>query len=240
MNTFLDETSRKRRYLIVAAAAVGVVLVVALVVWALTRSTTGTPNASPSGSPPPAASGAVQLPTGALKLIKGERTVEGISVGYPHTMPGAVSAAAEYLTQVLSNLDEQRARQIATVIADPSFADAQDYMGKGPANLRKTLGLPTTGPVPSGASLTFGPAAYQLRDATPDTVTVLILAYLTSTTPDGQIKSTVGAYPAELHWDGTDWKVLKPGAATAADYTGLVAQPGTAEAAAKGWQELTP
>ncbi|WP_147456986.1 hypothetical protein [Micromonospora pisi] len=155
-------------------------------------------------------------------------------------MQGAVVAGTEYLTQVLSNLDPQRGRQIASVIADPSFDDAEEYMAQGPVNLRRSLGLPTAGPVPSGASITFGPAAYQVRDASPDTVTVLILAYLT-TTSGGQVTSVLGAYPIELHWDGTDWKAPKPGAASRdTDYTSLVAQPNTPDAAARGWQALTP
>jgi hypothetical protein len=238
MSSFLHETSRWRRSTLIISVVAAVVVAAGLIAWTLSRSTGAAPQVS--AMPSPIATSPVQVPAGPLRLIKGGRTVEGISVGYPHSMPGAAAAGAEYMTQVLSNLDPQRGRQIASTIADPSFDGAEDYLAQGPINLRRSLGLPTTGPVPSGASITFGPAAYQLRDASPDTVTVLILAYLTSTTSGGQVTSTVGAYPIELHWDGSDWKALKPGASKDADYTSLVAQPNTADAAAKGWQEFTP
>jgi hypothetical protein len=125
-------------------------------------------------------------------------------------------------------------------VNDGSAITVAIWRARGPQNLRRALGLPTAGPVPAGASLTFGPAAYQLREAATDTVTVLILAYLSSTAPGRQAASTVGVYPIQLHWDGGDWKVLRPGASTTADYASLVAQPHTAEAVARGWQGLTP
>ncbi|MEU7925162.1 hypothetical protein [Micromonospora sp. NPDC049107] len=218
--------------IVVAATAV-------LITWTLSRSAGAPPRGSAASASPAPQPPVQQVPAGPLQLVKGKRTKAGISVGYPHSMQGAAVAGVEYLTQVMSTLDPQRGREIASVIADPSYDDAEDSLARGRLNTRHSLGLPTTGPVPPGASMTFGPAAYQLRDASPDTVTVLILAYLTTTT-GGQVTSTLGAYPIELHWDGTDWKALKAGASKYADYNSLVARPNTADAAAKGWQVLTP
>lgn len=236
MNTFLNE---KRRVPLAAAllSAVCALVVVLIAVWVATRSDSS-PKAVSTPSPGPSAS--VSQPAGPLGLVKGERTVEGISVGYPHSTAGAVSGAAEYLTRVVSNLDENRARTIADVIADRSFDGAADYLAQGPANVRRALGIPPTGPVPSGVSVTFGPAAYQLRSTTPDSMTVLILAYYTTSTPDAGVKSTVGVYPMDLYWDGQDWKVRKPDVTKNADYVSLAAQPGSTQAAANGWLELLP
>ncbi|MFK3983049.1 hypothetical protein ACI2K4_22065 [Micromonospora sp. NPDC050397] len=239
MSTFLDETPRRRRVTVIVSVAIAVAAAAVLITWTLSRSAGDPPRGSAASASPAPPSPVQQVPAGPLQLVKGKRTVEGISVGYPHTMQGAAIAGAEYLTQILSTLDPQRGRQIASVIADPSFDGAEDEMAQGRLNIRRSLGLPTTGPVPSGASITFGPAAYQLRDASPDTVTVVILAYLT-TNSGGQVTPTLGAYPIELHWDGTDWKALRPGASRFADYASLVAQPNTADAAARGWQVLTP
>ncbi|MEV6527120.1 hypothetical protein AB0M43_34840 [Longispora sp. NPDC051575] len=239
MNSFLDQSNRTRRNVIVAAVVL-VLLVGAGLGWFLTRpgSTRDTvepptPTKQPSATP-------VQTPTGPMKRIKGERTVEGISVGYPHSTAGAVSAAAEYMAQIGSTLDPERAKTIARVVADPSFAGAVDYFAKGPVNTRTSLGLPAEGPLPAGASVVLGPAAYQLRNLAEDSAVVLLLGFHTASTPDGGVKPKVGVYPLEMHWDGSDWKILQPKIALQNDYSSLAAQPGTSEAAAKGWLELSP
>jgi hypothetical protein len=236
MNTFLNEKRRWPLLAVLLGAACSLVAVL-VVVWVVAR-----PDSKPTavGKPSPEPSAAISQAAGPFALIKGGRTVEGISVGFPHSTAGAVSAAAEYLTRVVSNLDENRARTIAGVIADRSFDGAAAYLAQGPTNVRRTLGVAPTGPVPSGVSVTFGPAAYQLRAATPDSMTVLILAYYTTSTSDAGVKSTVGVYPMDVRWDGQDWKVRKPDASKNADYVSLAAQPGSTQAKANGWLELSP
>jgi hypothetical protein len=237
-NAFLQKSglSRRAAAIVVVLFALTAVAAMAVVLGGVQRQP-GNAQARTTSAGEPSAS---QLSVGPLKLIKGSRTVDGILVGYPHTTEGAVSAAVEYLSQVLSNLDPTRARAVARVIADSSFGDAASYFAQGPTNVRRSLGLPTTGPVPAGASVTLGPAAYQLRSSAVDSAIVILLAYYTSTTPDGRVNSTVGAYPVELHWDVDDWKVLKPSVSRNADYAALVAQPGSTEAAARGWLGLAP
>ncbi|MEV1013281.1 hypothetical protein AB0I89_22005 [Micromonospora sp. NPDC049801] len=240
MNDFIDPGPRRARWVVIACGALAtLVAATGLIVWVLKPHRGDATTAMPGALAPTATGSSTSVPSGPVQLGAGSQMVQGIAVGHPHSPAGAVTAGTEYLTQVLSNLDPDRARTIATVIADPSFADASDYLAEGAMNLRRTLGVSTIGPVPLGASLTFGPAAYQLRDATPDTTTVLVLGYLSTTAPGRQVASTIGVYPIRLHWAATDWKVLPPDPADATDYTSLAAPPGSVEAAARGWQEIT-
>jgi hypothetical protein len=91
--------------------------------------------------------------------------------------------------------------------------------------------------VPGGESLAFTPAEYQVRDASPDTVTVLLLSDLTSTTPGQGAMTQVIVFPVAVHWAGADWRVLRN---PAGSWAGLAAEPGSPQAAALGWQDLIP
>ncbi|GHJ45920.1 hypothetical protein Cs7R123_32620 [Catellatospora sp. TT07R-123] len=234
-NSFL-ETGRTRRtgpiLIIIAALAVIAIAVTTIVIVVA--------NTSPDPKPEPSVQPTLSVPTGPLTLIKGSYTVDGVSVGYPHTVAGAVSAAAEYATQIGSTLDPDRARMIAGAIADPSFENARDYFAQGPVNSRQRLSLPLAGPIPANASLTLGPAAYQLRSPSEDAVVVLILGYLSMVGSDGKLISKIGVFPMEMHWANSDWKALKPGTTKATDFSSLATTPGSSEAAAKGWLELRP
>jgi hypothetical protein len=155
-------------------------------------------------------------------------------------MAGAVSAATEYMTQMGSTLDPNRARALAHIIAAPSLANAGDYFAQGPINSRKWLGLPATGPTPAGASIVFGAAAYQLRASATDAVVVLLLGYLTTTTATSPPASHVGVFPMAMQWASGDWKVPDQSAVEHTDYSSLAADPDSADARAKGWLVLTP
>jgi hypothetical protein len=238
LNAFLEPTRRGRHLGVVASIVAGVLVVVAALVWIGVRSAdTSRPAAGGTEAIP---SEATSLADGRLKLIKGAESIDGVSVGYPHSTAGAVSAAAEYLAQICSTLDPDRARQIARVTADPSFVNADAYFANAPINTRRRLGLPTTGPVPLGASVVLGPAAYQIRAASANSMIVLILGYLTTQTATTGVNDQIGVFPVEIHWAAGDWKLIKPGVSTQADYSSLSAKPGSPDADAKGWLELTP
>jgi hypothetical protein len=236
-NVFLDDTGRRHRVIMIVVPVLAVAAVVLGIAYAVTRD--GKTGDTAAHAHPNATASSVTVPSGPLKLLKGSRTVQGVDVGYPHSTAGAVSAAAEYLTQIGGTLDIDRSRTIGGVIADPSFTEAADYFANGPVNTRKRLGLPTSGPVP-GASIVFGPAAYQLRTPSSDSMIVLILGYLTTTTPDGQVTPRIAVVPMEMHWDTSDWKLLRPGISKDTDYSSLSVPPNTADATAKGWTELVP
>jgi hypothetical protein len=80
------------------------------------------------------------------------------------------------------------------------------------------------------------PVQYQLRDATPNQVTVLFLGDYTQTMTDGTSQVSLGVWPVRMIWAAGDWKLLPDENTTS--YTSLQAEPGSPAAAAKGWQTL--
>ena len=250
-NTFLAAPGTRRNRAIATVLALLVVLTVGALVQLAAQGDGGAAAPRPSGTssaaPTPAAP--VEDPDGVTattgtdatagpQLPTGHRVVDGVRVDYPHTVAGAVAAAVEYGTQVGSTLDLDRAAVVAAAVADDSFGDAGAHFVQGRVNDRAHLGLPSTGPVPAGASILLGPIAYQVRDVRPAHVTVLLLAYLTATSPARGIESFYAVFPYELAWFGGDWKASKQPAA-APDYSGLRRAPGTADATAAGWIDLT-
>jgi hypothetical protein len=234
-----DFLATPRRSISWVTRIVAVLVLVLLAALALRLVTDEEPTAPPSpaaASPPTASTSPNVQAKEPLRLVRGGRTVDGIQVEYPHTTAGAVSAAVEYWTQLGSTLDTDRARTIGDRIAVRSWKTAGDELAQGPANTRRQLGLPAKGDLPPGASVSLGPVAYQLRDSGDERTTVLLLAYLISTTPAVGTKSTVGVFPAPLRWDDGDWRI-EPSTG-GADYRSLAKPPGSPEAAAAGWLDF--
>jgi hypothetical protein len=189
-------------------------------------STAGTGTAGPPGSA-----------AGPLRVLRGSHLAAGeVRTGFPATLAGAVSAAVQDWSQIGSDLDPARAALIGRAIADPSWHGAPAALAAGVRNTRSGLGLPASGPVPPGASVTLTAVDYQVRDVTGSRVTVLLLAYYTTTLPGQQAQTSIGVYPAAMHRARGDWKILAP--ASGPDWSGLDAQPGSQQAAADGWQPL--
>ncbi|MDP9818505.1 hypothetical protein [Spirilliplanes yamanashiensis] len=210
-----------------------------LALWVTGRGDDRAPAALPSvapnsgTAPPPSA----VRPTGEpLRLVRGGRVVDGLHVGFPRSTAGAVSAAVEFWTQLGSTLDPDRARSIARRIAVRSWKTAGEELAAGTVSTRRQLALPAAGDVPPGTSVSLGPVAYQLRDPGEDRVTVLVLAYLITTTPTVGTQSRIGVFPAPLRWDDGDWRIER--AQGRSDYRGLQAQPGSPEAVAAGWLDF--
>jgi hypothetical protein len=172
---------------------------------------------------------------GPVRVVLGRRLVNGVYLGFPHSTVGAVSAADEFATQVVSTLDPDRAAAVMRLIADPSYGDAPQQAAQGVVSDRKSLGLPAGGPVLPGFSFELVPAEYQVQGASADNVTVLLLSDFISTTPSRGTATGVGVFPVALHWSAGDWKVLP---VTPRDYSGMTAEPDSPQAAALGWQEL--
>jgi hypothetical protein len=174
---------------------------------------------------------------GPVQLVQGRELINGVYLGFPHSIAGAVSAAAGFLTAIGSTLDPDRAAAVMRMAADPAYQDGPQQAAEGAVNDRKDLGLPASGPLPQGASLQVQPAEYQLRGVTTDQVTVLLLCDFTATVPGQGTQTRIGVFPVPLHWYAGDWKILAPGTAS---YAGLAAEPASPQAAALGWQELEP
>lgn len=189
---------------------------------ALVPATRGSATPSPSSSAVP------------VQLVEGSHRVNGVAVGYPHTQAGAVSAAVEYLTQLDSTLDPDRAVAIADVIADREGGVNPASFRQGTINSRTHLGLPTTGPVLTGASMNLGPVSYQIREVAHNRITVLLLNYLTVITPAQGMRNLVVVIPCTLAWSLGDWK-LRMRTDGDPDYAELRYPPGSAQAVAAGW-----
>jgi hypothetical protein len=174
---------------------------------------------------------------GPVQLVQGRELINGVYLGFPHSIAGAVSAATGFFTAIGSTLDPDRAAAVMRMIADPTYSDGPQQAADGAVNDRKDLGLPVSGPLPRGASLQVQPAEYQLRGVTPDQVTVLLLCDFTATVPGQGTQTRIGVFPVRLHWYAGDWKILAPGTA---NYAGLAAEPASPQAAGLGWQELEP
>ncbi|ADD45064.1 hypothetical protein [Stackebrandtia nassauensis] len=227
-----------RRGRIVVAVITGLVLVAAgitvgVIVTGDDSSQTETASPGSSASPSASTDGAES----SLPIVAGEDTEAGVGVGYPHSKVGAVSAAVEFTSQVLSTLDPDRAVEVAEVANDPDNGfDPADAANTVTA-MREQMGLPPTGDVPEGASIVTAPVAYQLRDETTDSMVVLLLCYVTKDTGSGEPQEDVGVFTMPMAWNGDDWKLVRSDDDT--DYTDLNTTPGSDEARAKGWIGVT-
>lgn len=192
---------------------------------------------APKPSLTPITSGGTSTLLGPVQLSPGREQVNGVALGFAHSTAGAVSAAADTAGEVFSTLDPDRAAAVMRLTADPSYPSAPQQAAQGAASDRQSLGIPASGPVPTGYSLVVQPVEYQVRDVTASSVTVLLLCDFTTTQPGTGTSTRVGVFPFRMHWADADWKVADPGDAS---YLHLAAEPFTSQAAALGWQELLP
>ncbi|MGH3166927.1 MAG: hypothetical protein ACRDN0_13710 [Trebonia sp.] len=192
---------------------------------------------APAASPSPSTASTSPALTGTVQLVQGREEINGVYLGFPQSTVGAVSAADEFVSAIGGTLDPDRAAAVMRMVADPSYANAPQQAAEGAVNDRKSLGLPAGGPVPQGASFQILPVEYQVRDVTPDQVTVLLLSDFISATPGQGTQTSIGVFPARMHWAESDWKIL---ADTSASYENLQAQPDSPQAATLGWQNLDP
>ena len=174
--------------------------------------------------------------TSPVQVVPAAKEADGVPLGFPHTLVGAVSAAAAFTSAILGTLDPVQAAQVMRLVADPSFPQGPAQVAEGVAGVRASLGLPAGGPVPQGTSWAVAPVECQVRGVRPDRVTVLLLTDLTSTVPGTGTVTRVSVFAVAVHWAAGDWRVLPtPGT----DYSGLTAVPGSGQAASLGWLPLS-
>lgn len=197
-----------------------------------------TSSPSPSAAPATRSAPSATSPAlaGPVQVLQGREQVNGVALGFPHSTPGAVSAAYADATEVLSTLDPDRAAAVMRMVADPSWPNAPQLAAAGAAGDRKDLGLPAAGPVPDGDSVQTEPVEYQVRNAAPDRVLVMLLCDGSITAPSQGTTTEVGVFPFQMHWNAADWKVQSVNV-TSADQK-LAAEPDSPQAAADGWQQL--
>ncbi|GLY33410.1 hypothetical protein Kisp02_67750 [Kineosporia sp. NBRC 101731] len=174
----------------------------------------------------------------ALTLVAGKSLRNGVSVGYPRTLEGAVSAGTEYATQ-LGSLDPDRKAIVGEIVSDPDWSDAAEFFAEGGQASRRDLGLPPTGPLPSGSSLQVTPQQFQVRDASvPGEVTLLYLCYLVITTQQRGTTSNVIVMPLTLGWQQGDWKIKHVVEEPPSSLRPLLATPYSSRATSLGWREM--
>ena len=199
----------------------------------------GAPGTTPAAAPSPSRSAAGSSPalTGTVQVVQGTQEVNGVSLGFPHSTVGAVSAAYSFMTEIGGTLDPDRAAAVMRMTADPSYSNAPQQAAEGAVNDRKAFGLPASGPLPPGASLETEPVEYQARNVAPNQALVLLLCDFISTVPSQGTNTRIGVFPIQMHWSGGDWMVQSVGGSS---YTNLAAEPDSPQSAALGWQELDP
>jgi len=229
---------------VLAAALLAVFAVAALVATAVAGHAPRAGRASPrpaarsSAAPPavaPPGAGAAPAAARPLPLVAGSRLVNGMYTWYPHSIAGAVSAAVEFVTELGSTLEPDRAATIARLAADPSYSGAAQAAALGAVSTRRQLGLPAAGPPPAGTAVLLVPVMYQLRNVTAGRLTVLLLFNYTETVPSG-IREHLGVTAAHMNWTPAGWRLLPP---ARSDPSAPLATPGTADATAKGWEAMT-
>ena len=188
------------------------------------------PAAAPAG---PAVSGPPPL-----RLITGSHLVNGIRTAYPRSPAGAVSAAVEFVTELDSTLEPDRAAMVARLTASPAYPAAARDAAAGTITARRALGLPATGPVPPGTAVYLVPVMYQLRAVAASQLTVLLLFDYTQMTA-AAIRERLGVTAVRLGWTPDGWRLLAPAGRSGAGPSGLLATPGTAGATARGWKAMT-
>ena len=178
----------------------------------------------------------MSVPSGAVTLVGGARSADGVAVGYPHTMIGAISAASTYLDAAASTLDPDYAASVMRVAGANAALPAD--LAASTVALRGDLQLPTTGPLASPISFQTVSEMYQLRDAAADHVLVLLLTESTFVNARGGMAQTTGVFPVGMQWIAGDWKLASVGGT--ANYANLTATPYTQAAASQGWFALVP
>lgn len=220
-----------------ALLALGALLIAAAVTVPLVLVHHGHPTAAPTKPTPAPPTSPVAVPSGAIFLTQGTHPADGIEIGYPHTIIGAVSAASEYLDAATSTLDPDYAASIMRVAGDPANTALPSNLAASTVKLRAALQLPTTGPLDPPTAFQTTAQMYQLRDAEQDSVLVLLLTDSTFINARGGMAQTTGVFPMQMLWTGGDWKLHAIGR-TGQDYSGLAATPDTQDAVGQGWLPL--
>jgi hypothetical protein len=213
--------ARWLRWVVIRVAAATAVIVAVVVIAA----------AGPSFSPSAAQ---IAVPHGPATLVAGARVSDGVQLGFPHTTVGAISAAADMVSEVFSSVDPSHAEAAMRLVADSSYPIAPELAFQVVESYRQAAGLAATGPVPAGYTLSFTSLEYQVRDVSADKVMVILLSESSFTEPANEYQ-LVGVLAFPMHWEHGDWKVAGN---AETKYPRLNAKPYSSRAAKLGWKPL--
>ncbi|MEH0589866.1 hypothetical protein QA942_39875 [Streptomyces sp. B21-106] len=152
-----------------------------------------------------------------VSLPRGQRTNKnGLQLGFPHTAEGAVAQlVAANTTDVegsTSVADVQTQRYDAYMSAadrsDANRKKIEQAAAKVDGQVRKKLGLPADGDLPSGAYVRSSVVGYQVVKDSADEVGVFLLARATEKA--GETAPEQDSYTRTFmaaRWEGGDWKL---------------------------------
>lgn len=241
-----QQAQRRMRRAVVTLSAIVLVLVAALVVVAVSGDDSGD---SKTAAPPeqttaapeptttlPADDGDYVAPARYVKLPNGRGDANGLPVKFPHTPEGATAMLVASARNAWS-FDAATVRAGILTYASAEYRDAMAASAKdGAAGNREYAGIPATGEIPAGASLTAWPIGVKWSSAGSDTVDAVILLRVTHTAKAGvEPTTTLVVSPARAVWESGDWKVQPT------DPTQNIPDPvdlGTAEFNEDGWKAI--
>ncbi|WP_438297853.1 hypothetical protein [Streptomyces sp. HUAS TT7] len=218
MTLDLQEAARRRmRRALVVLIAIVLVLVALVVVMALTGGSDGQSKGAPApqaSAPQPSASPVVDDPGGyvapakTVALPAGTAKSGNLPTGFARTPEGAAAMAVASARNAWSFDPAQIKAGILTYAAaavrDSMAQDAES----GAQGNRKYAGIPTSGPVPAGATLNAWPIGVQWNIKNTSTVDILVLLRVTHAAGTGEKQATnLVVSPTEAVWEGSDWKI---------------------------------
>jgi hypothetical protein len=215
--------ARWLRWLAICVAAPTAVVVVAVVIVAA-GLISSRPQVTQSATP-----------HGPVTLIPGTRVTDGVQLGFPHTTIGAISAAADMVSEVFSTLDPSHAEATMRLLADSSYPTALGLAVGAVESYRELGHLAATGREPAGYTLSFEAEEYQVRHVTANKVIVILLCKSSFTESDGEEYVQSGVLGFVMHWEHGDWKVAGD---TNTPYASLFASADSSRAIRLGWRPL--
>lgn len=221
MTLDLQRAAQQRmRRLIIGLVVLVLVLVAGIIALFLNRGGGSSPTAAPAPAPSssfnpsnvPApmptetTDGTYVAPKSWVVLPHAGGTKNGLPVQFPHSAQGAASAAVAAVKAGWT-WDPDAAAKAAAVYGVPDqAAQLADAARQATSASRISVGLPGTGDLPSGASMSVAPIGVQWSNASADQVTVSVLARVIYTPGGGTDQKTqVIATTDPMVWVNGDW-----------------------------------
>ncbi|MGK5639594.1 hypothetical protein ACSNOK_14980 [Streptomyces sp. URMC 126] len=231
-------TARRRLVLITAGVVmVATAVVVYFAVFAgnggRERKRVSAPASSPTAEPRDRGSASPTV------LPKPKSVKDGVPVGYPHTVEGAVSAAAHY-SDVGDLFTPETAERQAHVTAEPGFQELMAGFAKAAAQeARKTHGLPPDGESDQGSYYARQARAYHIISQSPGKVSLWLLEETTVSVRGVLSEQGPGVHGAIMTWANGDWHLSVDLVIGQHDEEPpAVVTPGSPEAVREGWRAL--
>lgn len=212
------------------------------------RTATAGPSIAPTYTVPPDWTEPARwaaLPVGARTDSHGNR------VGFPHTTDGAVATLAASDSNSIAGTRSAADVQLSIYdsymsAADRTPANEAKVVSEATqenASLRRSMGLPVSGPLPPGAYVHIDTVGFKVISASPDRVSAYLLTRVARKA--GETKPEKDSYTVAVlavEWSGGDWKVSGSASSSAAQQaqgsTPGIAAPGDATFNADGWTAI--